>query len=99
MALKDKIVYSIEEGDAGACTAKILQLGYPFLCGSRSRLLAGTFSAGGKVIVAGNGGSLCDASHFAEELTGVLRKVRAPLPALVLSEPGHVSCYSERLRL
>ncbi len=55
-------------------------------------LLAETFSSGHKVIVAGNGGSLCDAAHFAEELTGCFRKPRMALPAIVLSEPGHLTC-------
>ncbi|MCB1114255.1 MAG: SIS domain-containing protein [Chlamydiia bacterium] len=57
-----------------------------------ARLLAETFKRGGKLIVAGNGGSLCDAMHFAEELTGYFRKKRKALPAIVLSEPGHMSC-------
>jgi len=57
-----------------------------------STVLAETFSRGNKVLIAGNGGSLCDASHFAEELTGCFRKKRKALPALVLSEPGAMSC-------
>jgi D-sedoheptulose 7-phosphate isomerase len=55
-------------------------------------LLAESFSNGRKVIIAGNGGSLCDAAHFAEELTGCFRKRRKALPALVLSEMGHATC-------
>ncbi len=55
-------------------------------------LLAETFNNGGKIILAGNGGSLCDAAHFAEELTGYFRKPRMALPAIVLSEPGHITC-------
>ncbi len=54
--------------------------------------LASAFKAGNKVLIAGNGGSLCDASHFAEELTGQFRHYRAALPAISLSEPGHLSC-------
>jgi D-sedoheptulose 7-phosphate isomerase len=57
-----------------------------------AQLLAQTFTQGGKLILAGNGGSLCDAAHFAEELTGFFRKKRPPLPAIVLSEPGHLTC-------
>ena len=57
-----------------------------------ARLIADTFLAGGKVIIAGNGGSLCDASHFAEELTGFFDKKRRALPCIVLSEPGHITC-------
>lgn len=57
-------------------------------------LLAGTFSNGNKVIIAGNGGSLCDASHFAEELTGFFRDKRQPLPAIALSDAAHLSCVA-----
>ena len=54
--------------------------------------LADCFQMGGKVLVAGNGGSLCDAAHFAEELTGIFRKQRRALPAIALTEPGHLTC-------
>ncbi|MBS4167073.1 MULTISPECIES: SIS domain-containing protein [unclassified Neochlamydia] len=60
-------------------------------------LIAECFSRGNKLIIAGNGGSLCDAAHFAEELTGVFRQTRPALPALVLSEPGHLTCVGNDL--
>jgi len=50
------------------------------------------FAAGNKVIICGNGGSLCDAAHFAEELTGRFRNDRKPLPAIALADPGHITC-------
>ena len=56
------------------------------------RLLAETFRSGGKLLVCGNGGSLCDAMHFAEELTGQFRKRRKALPAIALGDPGHMTC-------
>lgn len=59
-----------------------------------SEIIANSLSMGGKLIVAGNGGSLCDAMHFAEELTGFYRDKRKALPALALSCPGHLSCTS-----
>lgn len=59
-----------------------------------ARAITETFEAGNKVIIAGNGGSLCDAAHFAEELTGFFRKKRAALPALVLNDPGHLTCVA-----
>lgn len=59
--------------------------------------MADCFSKGNKVIIAGNGGSLCDAAHFAEELTGVFRKERQALPAIALSEPGHLTCTGNDL--
>ena len=55
-------------------------------------LLKKTFHAGNKVLIAGNGGSLCDANHFAEELTGFFRKKRPPYAAISLSDAGHITC-------
>lgn len=57
-----------------------------------SEWIAQCFQSGCKILIAGNGGSLCDAMHFAEELTGVFRVQRQPLPAIVLSESGHITC-------
>ena len=48
--------------------------------------------AGGKLISCGNGGSMCDAMHFAEELTGKFRDDRAPIAAVSISDPSHLSC-------
>ena len=45
-----------------------------------------------KIITCGNGGSHCDAMHFAEELTGKFRAPRKPLPAIAISDPSHLSC-------
>lgn len=59
-----------------------------------AKLIAESFKNGGKLLIAGNGGSLCDAMHFAEELTGIFRKVRPALPAIALSDPGHLSCMA-----
>lgn len=46
----------------------------------------------GKVISCGNGGSLCDAMHFAEELTGRFRHDRRALPAVAIADPAHITC-------
>lgn len=54
--------------------------------------LVSTLGAGGKVLVCGNGGSLCDAAHFAEELTGRFRADRRPLAALACADAGHITC-------
>ncbi|OQC07607.1 MAG: Phosphoheptose isomerase [Candidatus Cloacimonetes bacterium ADurb.Bin089] len=48
----------------------------------------------GKLIACGNGGSMCDAIHFAEELTGRFNKDRQALPAIALSDPGYLSCVA-----
>lgn len=47
---------------------------------------------GGKVIACGNGGSHCDAMHFAEELSGKFREDRRSLPAIAISDPSYLSC-------
>lgn len=62
-----------------------------------AHMLATCFKTGNKVIVAGNGGSLCDGAHFAEELTGIFRAVRPALPVISLSEPGHITCIGNDL--
>jgi len=48
----------------------------------------------GKIISCGNGGSHCDAMHFAEELTGRYRDNRRALPAIAISDVSHISCVS-----
>ncbi|RAP28304.1 D-sedoheptulose 7-phosphate isomerase, partial [Candidatus Marinamargulisbacteria bacterium SCGC AG-414-C22] len=50
------------------------------------------FESGHKVIICGNGGSSCDAMHFAEEFTGRFRKNRKPLPVIALSDSSHITC-------
>jgi D-sedoheptulose 7-phosphate isomerase len=56
------------------------------------RLLVDSFANGGKAISCGNGGSMCDAMHFAEELTGKYRNDRQAFPAISISDPSHISC-------
>ena len=53
-----------------------------------------TFREGKNVFSCGNGGSMCDAMHFAEELTGRYRKNRKPLPATAIADPSHLSCVA-----
>jgi D-sedoheptulose 7-phosphate isomerase len=55
-------------------------------------LLAGCFRSGHKVLICGNGGSACDAAHFAEELTGRFKADRPPLPAIACTDAGHITC-------
>jgi len=59
-----------------------------------ANLLIETFQAGGRVFSCGNGGSMSDAMHFAEELTGRFRRDRKALPATAISDPGHISCVA-----
>ncbi|PKP51483.1 MAG: phosphoheptose isomerase [Bacteroidetes bacterium HGW-Bacteroidetes-12] len=55
-------------------------------------LIITSFANNGKVFSCGNGGSMCDAMHFAEELTGRFRENRIPLPAIAISDASHISC-------
>lgn len=55
-------------------------------------LMVSAIRGGGKVISCGNGGSMCDAMHFAEELTGRYRGDRKALPAISISDPSHLTC-------
>jgi D-sedoheptulose 7-phosphate isomerase len=55
-------------------------------------LMAEAVLKGGKIISCGNGGSMCDAMHFAEELSGRFRDERRALPAIAISDPAHITC-------
>lgn len=60
--------------------------------GAAASLMASSVGNGGKIISCGNGGSHCDAMHFAEELTGKYRQPRKAIPAICISDPSHISC-------
>lgn len=59
-----------------------------------AHLMSEAINNGGKIFSCGNGGSHCDAMHFAEELTGRYRENRKALPAIAISDPSHMSCVS-----
>jgi D-sedoheptulose 7-phosphate isomerase len=59
-----------------------------------ARLMANAIENGGKILSCGNGGSHCDAMHFAEELSGRYRENRRALPAIAISDVSHISCVS-----
>jgi D-sedoheptulose 7-phosphate isomerase len=58
------------------------------------KLLVASLKKGNKVISCGNGGSMCDAMHFAEELSGRFRENRKALAAVSISDPSHISCVA-----
>ena len=60
-------------------------------------LLGDALAQRGRIFSCGNGGSMCDAMHFAEELTGRYRLDRAPLAAVAISDVSHMSCVSNDL--
>ncbi len=63
-------------------------------CTRFSQKLIETFKAGNNVFSCGNGGSHCDAMHFAEEFTGKYRNDRKPLGALALGDASHTTCVA-----
>ena len=63
-------------------------------CVKFSNVLHDCFASGGNLFTCGNGGSHCDAMHFAEEFTGRYRKDRKPLGALALGDASHTTCVS-----
>lgn len=91
--LQEKIEHSINES---VRAVEILRNHADFIEKAAFQL-ADCFKKGNKLLIAGNGGSLCDANHFAEELTGVFRHLRPALPAIALSEPGHLTCTGNDL--
>jgi D-sedoheptulose 7-phosphate isomerase len=56
------------------------------------KLMTDAIVQGKKIMSCGNGGSMCDAMHFAEELTGRYRDDRKALPAIAISDPSHLAC-------
>jgi len=61
------------------------------------KLLVNTIKNGNKIIACGNGGSMSDAIHFAEELSGFFRDKRKPIPAIAISDPAHITCVANDL--
>jgi len=90
--MKQNILQAVEDAERAISILK-QNMSLTFIQ-TAAEMIAQCFQNGGKIILAGNGGSLCDAMHFSEELTGFYRKKRKALPAVVLSEPGHLTCVS-----
>lgn len=88
--VKGKILQSLR--DASSAIEQLTQAAQLSFIEKSALTIASCFQAGGKVLIAGNGGSLCDANHFAEELTGFFREKRRALPAIALSDAGHLTC-------
>jgi D-sedoheptulose 7-phosphate isomerase len=59
-----------------------------------SDCLVEALQQGKKILSCGNGGSHCDAMHFAEELSGRYRENRPALAAMAISDPSHITCVS-----
>jgi D-sedoheptulose 7-phosphate isomerase len=88
--MKNEILYSVRQA-----ALAIEQLQKPEalrFIEETAYLIADAYANQKKILIAGNGGSLCDAMHFAEELTGFYREKRKALPAIALADPGHITC-------
>lgn len=59
---------------------------------SASKLIVDTIQRGSTIFTCGNGGSMCDAMHFAEELSGRFRENRKGLSSIAISDPSHITC-------
>lgn len=59
-----------------------------------ANLLIGALDAGKRIISCGNGGSMCDAMHLAEELSGRFRNDRPAMAAVAISDPSYISCVA-----
>ena len=59
-----------------------------------AQLMLATLKRSGTIFSCGNGGSMSDAMHFAEELSGRFRYSRPALAAMAISDPGHLSCVA-----
>jgi D-sedoheptulose 7-phosphate isomerase len=88
-------IITTELNEAAALLAKFLsEPAHLLKIEEASMAIANSIKGGGKVISCGNGGSHCDAMHFAEELTGKYREPRKAIPAICISDPSHISCVS-----
>jgi D-sedoheptulose 7-phosphate isomerase len=93
--MRQEIIASVKEAKQAIALLESEQ-SLAFIEKTAEALIA-CFKNKGKVLVCGNGGSLCDAMHFAEELTGFYRNKRPALAAIALSDPGHISCVANDL--
>jgi D-sedoheptulose 7-phosphate isomerase len=59
-----------------------------------SKILTASLQESGRVFSCGNGGSMCDAMHFAEELTGRFREDRKAISAIAIADSSHISCVA-----
>ena len=90
--MRDRILCSVEQAILAAQALKNDDsVSFMENCAHK---IADCLQSGGKLMIAGNGGSLCDAMHFAEELSGLYREKRPALAAMALSDQGLMSCIA-----
>lgn len=89
--MKDRILRSLSEAES-ALTSFINHPANIAAVEAAAQLIVQSFQAGHKALSIGNGGSMCDAMHFAEELVGRYRADRPSLPAVAASDPSFLTC-------
>jgi len=91
--MKDHVLHSLHEAKS-ALDNLLLNASAIDAITRAGNALVDVFRNGNRVFSCGNGGSMCDAMHFAEELSGRYRHDRRGLPAVAISDPGHISCVA-----
>ena len=89
----DLVRASLKEAQEGL-TRLIADEGKMLNIAEAAQLMADAVRGGGRLFSCGNGGSMCDAMHFAEELTGRFRGDRPAIAATAISDPSHLSCVA-----
>ncbi|MEX2244055.1 MAG: D-sedoheptulose 7-phosphate isomerase [Fimbriimonadaceae bacterium] len=92
--MADPKISSALEQAASALAALRANAGALSAIESAADVLANALRSGNKAVSCGNGGSMCDAMHFAEELTGRYRDDRPAYAAVAISDPSHLSCVA-----
>lgn len=88
--MKEDIIKSASDS-VRAMKALMSEAGLKFI-EDASIAISNCFRNKGKILIAGNGGSLCESIHFAEEFTGYFREKRRAFPAMALADPGVLTC-------
>lgn len=86
LAQLNEAAHTLNEFIANPSTAQLIE--------KAAELMHKSLAAEGKIISCGNGGSMCDAMHFAEELSGRFRDDREAIAAISISDPSHISCVA-----
>ncbi len=89
--MQDKILFELQEAQQ-ALDSFVADNDNCNKIAQAAQLMIDAIKNGKKIISCGNGGSICDAMHFAEELSGRFRADRPALPAIAISDSAHITC-------
>lgn len=91
MATLDPILTALREAQTGL-SALIADEKKHLFIRQAADLMIESLKDKGRIFSCGNGGSMCDAMHFSEELTGRYRKDRPAFAAVAIADPSHIAC-------